>query len=230
MNDRDRPKSIKVPVLPKNLRGKIKDLFSPSAERTPPAVPRDMTMTDTNAPLSPIPARSYELFNAVPELRRVVSSGPGYLVGEDPYGQTFRVDGSRPFRNNSPGNLKSGDFADTHGRLADDGGFAVFPTRDAGEKALRTLLFQPDSKYRNMPVDSAIGRFAPKEDDNDTERYKKFVRSRVGTNAPINTLNPAQQELLLGAIRQAEGLYQNGATVTMGKVKWSTQARKPERN
>jgi hypothetical protein len=189
-----------------------------------------MTMTGTNAPLSPIPARSYELFNAVPELRRVVSSGPGYLVGEDPYGQTFRVDGSRPLRNNSPGNLKAGDFSDTHGRIVDDGEFAVFPTREVGEKALRTLLFQPDSKYRDMPVDSAIGRFAPKKDNNDTERYKKFVKSRVGTNAPINKLTPEQRELLLEAVRQYEGLYKKGATVTMGKGKWSTQARKPERN
>ena len=196
----------------------------------PPAVPRDMTMTDTDVPLSPTPARTYELFNAAPELRRVVSSGSGYLVGEDPYGQTFRVDGSRPLRNNSPGNLKAGDFADTHGRVADDGEFAVFPTRDAGEKALRTLLFQPDSKYRNMPVDSAVGRFAPKEDKNDTERYKKFVKSRVGTNTLISQLTTEQRELLLDAVRQYEGLYKKGGTVTMGEKKWSTEARKPERN
>jgi hypothetical protein len=211
-------------------RKPLKDFFAPSAKRTPPAVPRDMTMTDTDEPLSPTPVRSYELFNAVPELRRVVSSGPGYIEGEDPYGQPFRVDASRPFRNNSPGNLKSGDFADTHGRLANDGEYAVFPTRDVGEKALRTLLFQPDSKYRNMPVDSAVGRFAPKEDKNDTERYKRFVKSRVGTNVPINKLTPDQRELLLEAIRQFEGLYQTGATVTMGDKTWPTQARKPARN
>lgn len=231
LRDPDRPRSIEVPVLPKNLRGKLKDLFAPSPERTPPAVPRDITMTDTSKPSSTrMTADAYELFNAVPELRRVMSSGPGYIEGEDPYGQRFRVDASRPLRNNSPGNLKSGDFSDTHGRLANDGGYAVFPTRDVGEKALRTLLFQPDSKYRNMPVDSAIGRFAPKEDKNDTERYQRFVKSRVGTNAPINKLTTEQRESLLEAIRQFEGLYQKGATVTMGGKTWPTQARKPERN
>lgn len=189
-----------------------------------------MTMTNTNAPLSPTPVSAYELFNAAPEIKRVVSTGPGYIVAEDPYGQQFRVDGSRPFRNNSPGNIKKGDFAKTHGRVGNDEEFAVFPTREVGKEALRALLFQPDSKYRNMPVDSAIGRFAPKEDKNDTERYKRFVKSRVGTNVPLNQLNPTQRKLMLKAIDDFEGSRKKGATVTMGGKTWPTQVRDPERD
>lgn len=184
-----------------------------------PPAPRDVTMT-------PVPqqvganAMSYELFNQLPQISQILSSGAGFNVAQDPFGNTFRSEGSLPWRNNNPGNIKAGSFAKKRGSVGESAGFAVFPTQEAGMNALRELLFQPDSKYRNMSVTKAISTFAPPQDKNDTKNYQKFVTSLVGTNNPISKLNQDQREALLNAILRMEGFYKGGQ-IEMGGRQWN---------
>ena len=199
-------------------RNKIKDLFAPSARKMP-SVPSDATYVDKGVSLSAPTAPVYELMQATPEIHRVVSSGPGYIDAEDKYGAAFRAKGTLPWRNNNPGNIKASAFANTHGSIGKAEKFAVFKSPKEGEDALRTLLFQPDSKYRNTTVGDAIAIFAPPQDKNDTKAYKQFVASKVGTNAQINKLNPSQREAMLQAIKQFEG-YNRGGSVAMDGREW----------
>jgi len=207
-------------------RNKIRDLLVPTSARTgaSPVSPRDKTAVDIAAAPRQT-AATYELLNAVPEIRRVLSSGPGYNVAEDPYGNVFRAEGAIPWRSNNPGNIRAGTFAQAHGGIGKSQGFAVFPSQEAGSEALRTLLFQPESKYRNLPVSAAIDSFAPKADKNDTDAYKRFVASQVGTNAPLTQLTPDQREAMLNAIKQYEGYYRGG-DISMGGKRWTS---KPQR-
>lgn len=197
-------------------RRSVRDLLVPPA-------PRDVTVVPEGEAGVPT-ARNYELFGATPEARRVVGSGPGYAIMEDQFGNQFRVEGSRPWRNNNPGNIRNNTgFARRHGGIGEDReGFAVFPSPETGEEALRTLLFQPDSRYRNLRPDSVVSTFAPPKDKNDTPRYQKFVRKLVGTNEPVSKLTDAQREALISAIMRFEG-YPKGGTVKMDDREWASR-------
>ena len=58
---------------------------------------------------------------------------------EDGSSTTF-VGGKRTWRNQNPGNIIAGQFANEHGAIGKAGGFAVFPTPDVGHRALIDLL------------------------------------------------------------------------------------------
>lgn len=67
--------------------------------------------------------------------------------------------GTRADRNNNPGNIKFGPFAQSHGATGADGnGFAVFPSREVGFAAAEALL---NSKaYRNLTLPQIGHRWA----------------------------------------------------------------------
>jgi hypothetical protein len=86
----------------------------------------------------------------------------------------FEVEGSRPQRNNNPGDLvfcaESERFGATHG----DPRFAVFPDAETGWEALRHWLSLPaefeDGKlvagYLGATVEQIVNRFAPPVENN----------------------------------------------------------------
>jgi len=103
-------------------------------------------------------------------------------------------------RNNNPGNIKWGKFAKKMGAIkgppADDGGnFAVFPNKEAGDKAMRTLL--KSSEYKNLPIDKAIHKWTGKHP------YKYDLSAL--SNAKVGDLSPAEFELMVGTMKQGEG-------------------------
>ena len=192
----------------------VRDLLVPPARDKTAAVGRG-----GSAPTAPF----FEAFGMAPEARRVVESGPGYTVMEDPFGRQFRSEGPRPWRNKNPGNIKTvTGFAKAHGAIGEEDGYAVFPSEQVGLQALRTLLFQPDSKYRNMNPGAVVEKFAPPEDKNDTKAYQAFVNKLVGTNKPIQQMDPTQRESLLNAILRFEG-YPRGGSVQMGGSTWKAK-------
>ena len=195
--------------MPQPPRRSAKDLL----------IPRDVTAAPTGPDGAPA-ALSYELFGQAPTASRVLASGPGYTTMEDPYGQSFRAEGPIPWRTNNPGNIKAGKFAESRGAIGKAGEFAVFPDSNTGMQALRELLFQPDSRYRNMPVTKAIATFAPPQDKNDTKAYQAFVKQQVGTNAPVAKLTPDQREAMLAAILRMEG-FTKGGQVEMDSRRWT---------
>lgn len=100
----------------------------------------------------------------------------------------FFIEGSRPQRNNNPGDIEWGTFAELHGALHPEfpyGRFAVFPSPAVGFAALVALLKTP--VYAALTVAEAINRYAPPVENN-TDTYVKLVCDWVGCTAddPIN--------------------------------------------
>jgi hypothetical protein len=105
--------------------------------------------------------------------------------------------GTRGDRNNNPGNLKYGPLAKKFGATgADDKGFAIFPTRDAGSAAQESLV--KSDAYSGLTLD----QFAQKYAEGDAG-WKKTVGGELGIKGGdvVNNNDPR----LVGAIRKAEG-------------------------
>ncbi len=80
------------------------------------------------------------------------ASIPFFDDGGDPGNDPTRAD-----RNNNPGNIKYGKFAKQYGAKKDKDGFAIFPDRLAGNRAMRDLLKSPG--YKNLSISDAIDKW-----------------------------------------------------------------------
>lgn len=147
---------------------------------------------------------------------RVASAGPGFTVLVGPDGQAVRREGTRAWRNNNPGNIEFGPFAQSRGAIGTDGRFAVFPTYEDGRRAKEALLWESNA-YRGMTINQAIHRYAPPF-ENDTAAYVSAVARAVGVGAdtPMSALTPAQRQTMLDAMERVEGFRpgrENGVQV-----------------
>jgi RHS repeat-associated protein len=115
-----------------------------------------------------------------------------------------RSGGTRAWRNNNPGNITAGKFANKHGAIGSAGGFAVFPGEQVGADAQVSLL--RTSKYSSLSIDGVVERYAPPS-ENPTATYQKYVAGQVGVpgSTQISTLNNAQMNSLTMAMRRFEG-------------------------
>lgn len=86
------------------------------------------------------------------------------------------VAGDLPTRNNNPGDICAGQFAEAHGALTAPGRFAVFATAEEGFAALRDLLTR---HYAGMTVQAALNRYAPPV-ENDAQTYLNNVCEWTG--------------------------------------------------
>jgi len=101
--------------------------------------------------------------------------------------------------------LQYGDFAKKYGAIGrGNRGFAVFPTREIGIRALKALL-QSDS-YKNLSISSAIEIFAPRHENN-TDSYKKLITHLTGVKVSkkLRDLSHAEFERVVAAIIRLEG-------------------------
>lgn len=101
----------------------------------------------------------------------------------------FYKAGSRPRRNNNPGDVEFGQFAKAHGAVKAEqplGRFAVFPSAEAGFSAMQALFRAP--AYAGLTVHQAISRWAPPP-ENDTEHYVRMVCEWVGCQ-PTDAIAP----------------------------------------
>lgn len=110
-----------------------------------------------------------------------------------------RNGGTRSWRNNNPGNLRS-----SQTQIGRAGGFAVFGSEAAGQSAKITLL--TSQSYQNLTVGGAIARWAPPT-ENDTAAYQRYVQSQSGVSSdtPMNSLNQNQLVSISNAMRNYEG-------------------------
>jgi hypothetical protein len=76
----------------------------------------------------------------------------------------FYVQGTRPNRNNNPGDLELRPWMTTFGATAGDPRFAIFPSEDLGFQALRHLL--QFKIYKGKTISQAISQFAPGNENN----------------------------------------------------------------
>ena len=81
------------------------------------------------------------------------------------------LSGTHPFRDNNPGDLISG-----HGSIGRDGGFAIYPSLDAGVNALGVTL---TGKYRDSSIADTMKSFAPGSDGNDPVKYAATLASAL---------------------------------------------------
>lgn len=115
-----------------------------------------------------------------------------------------RINGSRAWRNNNPGNLRSGPFSTSQGAVGKAGGFAVFRSAAEGKRASIELL--KTRSYRNLTVDQAIARRSPAT-ENDTRTLQRDIRDMTGFTGKemIGKLSEKELDKLAGAIQRTEG-------------------------
>jgi|FaiFalDrversion2_1042247.scaffolds.fasta_scaffold08143_2 hypothetical protein len=112
-----------------------------------------------------------------------------------------REGGTRSWRNNNPGNLRSTRFTRRHGAIGSAGGFAVFPDYQTGRNALATLL--RGATYRNLTIAQMVSRYTA----TDQEAYRQCLRrySNLNLDRRIRDLTDAEFQRLLDAIQRCEG-------------------------
>lgn len=115
-----------------------------------------------------------------------------------------RSDGTRAWRNNNPGNIEAGRFANAHGAIGRDGRFAVFPSEEAGRGAIVSLLRSP--AYQRLTLQQAINRYAPPV-ENDTAAYSNYVSGAesLPLETKLNAMSAQQIDALARAIQVHEG-------------------------
>lgn len=87
---------------------------------------------------------------------------------------------NRAQRNNNPGNIEFGPFAERFGAVSGDPRFAIFPSVEAGFAALNALLREPS--YQNLTIEQAVNRYAPPVENN-TNLYVAAVCHWTGRQA-----------------------------------------------
>lgn len=98
---------------------------------------------------------------------------------------------TRGERNNNPGNIELG--AQWNGAVTGtDPRFVVFSMPEYGIRAMATILKTYKNKYGIYTIRNAITRWAPPEDNNDTEGYIRFVANsaQISPTAIIDLANP----------------------------------------
>jgi len=88
--------------------------------------------------------------------------------------------GSTSFRNNNPGNLKFVGQREAIGK--DERGFAIFPSVEAGKRALHSDLNAKFTRNPNLTIEGLISVYAPASDDNDEQSYVNFIKQYIAKN------------------------------------------------
>lgn len=91
----------------------------------------------------------------------------------------WSVPNSLAQRNNNPGNLR---YVGQSGATIGQGGFAAFPTPDAGMQALIDQINLDAS--RGATLSSFINKFAPPSENNTTD-YLSYVSSQTGVDSSM---------------------------------------------
>ena len=165
--------------------------YSPGPGDTPPA----------DAPASPAPPHDNPIVNFV-RARKHAHKAVVYIDGQG-Y-ELIRQGGSRSWRNNNPGNIRKGIFANVNDAIGDDNAFAIFPSERVGFSAIVSLF--RTRVYRKLSLADAIYRYAPPSENN-SSAYLDFVVSEteIGANTILGTLKVSDLRRLARAIRKMEG-------------------------
>ena len=99
------------------------------------------------------------------KLENYIKEGPNHITIYYAAGNNLmiRSGGTWTWRNNNPGNMRKGAYSEKNGRIGFSGGFAVFPTVEQGEIALRDLL---KNGYQHSSLQGMVKAYAPPKDKN----------------------------------------------------------------
>jgi hypothetical protein len=111
---------------------------------------------------------------------------------------------SRSFKNNNPGNIRWGSWAESRGAVNADG-YAKWGTPIQGLSAMVALL--SIKSYRDLTIREAIQRYAPAADHNSPQEYSDYVlhRSWVPEDVKIGQMDPFQLIRVVEAMIRFEG-------------------------
>lgn len=121
--------------------------------------------------------------------------------------EILREAGSRSWRNNNPGNIRKGNFANMAGAIGDDGAFAIFPASAIGFDAIVSLL--RSNSYNNLSLRDAVFRYAP-PNENDSAQYATFLTQETGIqgNAILSSLGINDIRKIAKIIQKIEGWHE----------------------
>jgi hypothetical protein len=114
---------------------------------------------------------------------------------------------------NNPGNLKFRNQVGSTGK--DNRGFAIFPTEDAGWKALYNQINK--DKTRNFTLNEFVNKYAPPS-ENDTAAYIDFLGKELDVSSGIN-INKLDTKKLAVAIAKQEGYKGDFPDISSGSNK-----------
>jgi hypothetical protein len=126
----------------------------------------------------------------------------------------IKINGSKSWRNNNPGNLRSnGNSKAYEGVVGSSGGFLIFSDVELGRKALVACVSE---KYGNVSLKVMIYQYAPPS-ENITKNYLSFLqkRTKVYSNKKISTFSETEFEALIKGIETMEG-WKVGRVVERG--------------
>lgn len=138
---------------------------------------------------------------------KFIAAAPGQkhtVIYTNSDGQKYEYSKGDPaWRNNNPGNLKSGDVSKRNNQIGKAGGFAIFPDYETDHAALLDCL---RTTYKNATIEFLISKFAP-DFENDTKNYLRFLvkKIEVTKDYKIKDLSSEQFEKLWQAIEKMEG-------------------------
>ncbi|HEY8269706.1 MAG TPA: DUF3892 domain-containing protein [Pseudobdellovibrionaceae bacterium] len=154
--------------------------------------------------------------------------GQGHsVIYTDADGKQWKfVGGSRPWRNQNPGNLVPGNVSKRNGTIGAAGGFAIFPDYETGHCALLDSL---KNVHGNKDIALLMKVYAPPK-ENDTKKYIAFMRKKIGIkgNKKIKEFSDVEFEKLWRAIEQMEGWGKEG-TILEYSVKGEITAVKRDK-
>ena len=150
-----------------------------------------------------------------------------YIAGDGT--RMIRKGGKWTWRNNNPGNLNKGPKSRSLGSIGVAGGFAVFPDYKTGRKALKAVL---ETTYYHWSLFRLVEKYAPPEDNNDVENYRKLLRKFTGIDLKrtVRTLNAKEMESLMNAIERIEGGSDPGEEVQLGPAKKIIDVKRNKKN
>jgi hypothetical protein len=107
----------------------------------------------------------------------------GYLPPNSPSCNPPCPNGSLAYQNNNPGNLR---YAGQAGAVPGAGGFAAFPSYDAGYQALLNQINLNASS--GMTIAQFTAQYAPASDGNDPAGYAAMIANAAGVsvNDPLS--------------------------------------------
>jgi hypothetical protein len=130
-------------------------------------------------------------------------------------------------RNNNPGNLRYVESLTKpgyvlHGAVRGEGGFAAFPTPEAGLDAMRKQLVI-DTQRRGMTVSEMLNKYAPAS-ENDTAKYIDFVSKQTGLGAndrvPANAIPSIMRSMVtMEGGPKATSFYYGGSSAAAPQEK-----------
>ena len=123
---------------------------------------------------------------------------------------------SRGLRNRNPGNIRKSTVEYIGEIQSKDSAFKQFKDMAHGYRAMFVLLHTYQKKYEINTIRGIINRYAPPEDNNDTEAYIKAV-SKESCIAPDTKCTFTFKELMIPIV-SAMSRVENGVPAVQSEV------------